>query len=153
MKDCPYKIIRMLLLDEDINKKNFVIYISLDIEEEYQIAFIFTSDFIDGLFCESKVKKEDLAETLIKRFNDILTKNDNFLLIRLTQIALGDYLIIESLKNIDSNDKEGRFYITLNKWKVIMNYIMKKEITYHPSWKIKNILSQGEPTYITSDSN
>lgn len=112
-----YEIESMQLMHE--LEENFIIHITLDSKKKHRIVLKFTRSFIDDLF-----KGAPSGEEIEKWFKKILSENDNFLLIRLTRIALGN----ESIKKQLKMQENGLFSIDYRKWQEIMKRIEDEEL-------------------------
>jgi len=117
-----YEIKDMYLSSE----KYFSVKITLDKGEKYFIILNFVNGFIDDFISDGP--SENKIKNVLKK---ILTENNNFYLIRLTRIALGNEGVKEDLRS----GKNGIFEINYIKWRKIVNKIEQEEL--------ESILAQG----------
>lgn len=106
----------------------FLIKVSLNEKHEHIIVFKFMNGFIKDLL-NNAPSQEEIENTL----KPILKENDNFLLIRLVRIALGNETIKEQLRA----KQNGIFSIDTLKWQQILNKVKEEELEL--------ILAQGLP--------
>jgi hypothetical protein len=93
--------------------------VSLDIERKYKIILKFTKGFIEDLILGVPSEEE-----IKSKLENLLLKQERFLLIRLVRLALGHPIIKKQLET----DKNGIFGIDLIKWKKLMDRIEKQEL-------------------------
>ena len=97
----------------------FFVHVSLDLKNKHIIVLKFTDGFIDDYINSSP--SENKIKSMLEK---LLTENNNFYLIRLTRIALGNKLIKEELRN----RKNGKFEIDYIKWKKIVSKVEEEEL-------------------------
>ncbi len=101
------------------SEKYFSVKVILDKKEKYFIILNFVNGFIDDFISDGP--SENKIKNALKK---ILTENNNFYLIRLTRMALGNEEVKQDLRD----GKNGIFEINYIKWKKIVNKVEQEEL-------------------------
>lgn len=115
LKIYDYTVIGMFLNPEGF----FSVKVTLDKKEKYFIILNFVNGFIDDFISDGP--SENKIKNVLKK---ILTENNNFYLIRLTRMALGNEEVKQDLRD----GKNGIFEINYIKWKKIVNKVEQEEL-------------------------